>query len=284
MLAIFQYIQERFPVVSAFFFAIGYAALTIGCALLNNPWLHNFKNIFPTLILITMVFFFFLLRQRTVDEFRDTEHDIKNFPDRPLPRGLITKEQLAFLGIVALSVELISVYFLGNINIYIFVLLYSLLMAKEFFISTWLNRHFTLYFLVHEVIFILFGAYFISVININFLSLDVRFVLLLSILVFAPVSIEIIRKFSPRYNKEGQAVIDTYSTVWGRTNAVMILIGLSLYLGITLTFLKSSYYFIIFSSINIFAWVLLAKKSDKFIKAIGIINFLGFALLANLIW
>ena len=243
MSAIIAYIRERFPVPSVLLFVLGYAALTLGLSASSNIWVQNPQSSFTSLFLLSSVFFFFLLRQRAIDEFRDAEHDLKYFPDRPVPRGLISKKQVLFLGLFALAVELISAYLVGQrvFGFYILVFLYSLLMAKEFFIPRWLNKHFTLYFLIHEVIFLLFGIFFISAVSYQIVTLNTQTIIALVILTFAPMGVEVIRKFKPRYDKAGKAVADTYSTVWGRKNALLVLIGLSLTVGLGLTFFKYSY-------------------------------------------
>ena len=98
------------------------------------------------------------------------------------------------------------------------------------------------------------------------------------------MSIEVIRKFNPRFDKSGKAVGDTYSTVWGRNNALLVLIGLSLIVGSGLTYLKYSYIFLLFSFVMIETWLVIGKKSNSAVIIIGAINFLGFAFLANIIW
>ena len=286
MLAIYLYIKERFPIPSVLLFAFGYAALTLGVSFNNNIWKYNLQTAIANILLLSSVFFFFLLRQRAVDEFRDAEHDRKYFPDRPVPRGLISKKQVLMLGLFAFAIEFISAYIVGQyvFGYYIIFFLYSLLMAKEFFIPRWLNKHFTIYFLIHEVIFLLFGLFFVSAINSHLINLNLQTFVLLVILTAAPMSIEVIRKFKPRYDKSGKAVADTYGTVWGRNNALFVLISLSLIVGIGLTYLKYSYVFLLFSFVVIGAWLVIGKKSNSAVIVIGAINFLGFALLANIIW
>ncbi|KKQ77379.1 MAG: UbiA prenyltransferase [Parcubacteria group bacterium GW2011_GWA1_38_7] len=275
MSKIFIYIQERFPVAPVLLFAFGYAALATGIS--ETPP----TKILQIIVLFSGIFFFFLLRQRVVDEFKDSSHDLKNFPDRPVPRGLISKRQLVLLGLVALLLEWSCVYLLGSNSLvaYLPVFLYSLLMAKEFFISDWLNRHFNLYLLSHEVIFIFFGLFFMLVTNENLMTNS--FPLVLGTLTVAPVSVEIIRKFSPRYDKKGKAVQDTYSTVWGRNVALTILILLSFFTALFLTIIKNSPYFLLLILITL-CILFVMKSSDKAVKIIGAINFLGLAILANI--
>ena len=107
------------------------------------------------------------------------------------------------------------------------------------------------------------------------------FPLVLGTLTVAPVSVEIIRKFSPRYDKKGKAVQDTYSTVWGRNVALTILILLSFFTALFLTIIKNSPYFLLLILITL-CILFVMKSSDKAVKIIGAINFLGLAILANI--
>lgn len=286
MLAIILYIKERFPVPSVLLFALGYTALALGLSSHNNIWIQNSQSSFISLFLLSSVFFFFLLRQRAIDEFRDANHDMKYFPDRPVPRGLVSRKQVLYLGLFALVIELTSAYMVGQkvLGLYLIVFLYSLLMAKEFFIPRWLDKHFTIYFLIHEVIFLLFGIFFISAVSSQRATFSFQTIVILAILTFAPMSIEVMRKFKPRYDKSGRAVEDTYSTVWGRSNALFVLIGLSLIVGLGLAFFKQSFIFLLFSFVVIIAWLSVGRKSDTGVIAIGAINFLGLAIFANIIW
>lgn len=286
MLAIILYIKERFPVPSVLLFAFGYAALTLGLSSNNNVWLGNIQNSSMNLFLLSGIFFFFLLRQRTIDEFRDANHDMKYFPDRPVPRGLVSKKQILYLGLTALIIEFISAYLVGQkvLGLYLLIFLYSLLMAKEFFIPRWLDKHFTIYFLIHEVIFLLFGIFFISAVGSQVINFSFQTMIILAILTFAPMTIEVIRKFKPRYDTTGKPVKDTYSTVWGRNNALLVLIGLSLVVGLGLAFFKQSFIFLIFNLVVILAWLSVGRKSDTGAIIIGAISFLGYAILANVIW
>lgn len=282
---IFQFISVRFPIGLALLFSLGYSFLAMGLASHKNtfPWTTHFSSNFFQLILLSSVFFFFLLRQRIVDEFKDFEHDSKNYPDRPVPLGVISKTQLLALGIFALFVEVFSVILLGVYAIitYFFVFLYSLLMAKEFFISHWLKKHFTVYFLIHEVIFLLYGIFFVLVLHNGILNSTIDTLAILTILVLTPVSIKIIRKFSPRYNKSGEVVHDTYGTVWGRSNAVYILIFLSIIVGGLLMLHTYSFLPVAFSFLMSLTWLIFEQKSDNAVIVIGAINFIGFSVLSN---
>ncbi len=281
---ILTYIRERFPIVPVLLFAFGYAGLGTGAWSNNN--FSNYRHLIKTIFFFAFIFVFFLFRQRIVDEFKDSSHDLENFPVRPVPRGLITKNQLICLGAVALFLEWLFVYLLGlnALLVYLPVFIYSLLMAKEFFIPDWLNRHFNVYLLSHEIIFIFFGLFFAAVVSKEIFVILNNWIFTLGVLFTAPFSIEIIRKFSPRYDKNGRAVQDTYTTVWGRGAAITILLILALSSGLLLTIIKNSYLPFTLSALISLAALALGKKSDKVMTLAGSLNFLALALLSNLLW
>lgn len=276
---ILLYLNERFPIVPVLLFSLGYASLATGVSEIQP------NNQLQTILILSGVFLFFLLRQRVVDEFKDSSHDLKNFPNRPIPRGLISKNQLMLLGFLALFFEWSFVYILGvhSLLMYIPVFIYSLLMAKEFFISDWLNSQFNLYLISHEVIFLFFGLYFVGIVN-GSLETVANLPLRLLILFVAPFSIEVGRKFSPRYDKKGKAVRDTYSTVWGRNVAIGVMLTSALLTGFFLTLIKNNYLPLGLSVIISLVFIVFGKKSDKIVIVSGAINFLGLAILSNIIW
>jgi len=47
------------------------------------------------------------------DEFKDYDHDLKNYPERPVPSGLIKLDELRFVGIIAIFAEILISMFSG---------------------------------------------------------------------------------------------------------------------------------------------------------------------------
>lgn len=281
---IFLYIRERFPVAAAGAFAAGYTALVIGAARAENPWVTDTGETIRTFFLLSCVFFFFLLRQRVVDEFRDVAHDRQYFPNRPVPRGLITMTQLTMLGIAAGILELASASVVGAFPTYWLVIIYSCIMAKDFFLHSWLRRHFTVDFLIHEVIFVFFGIAFLFAAEPSMIGQPERLFLSLIILLLAPMQVEIIRKFKPRHDPSGHAVADTYTTVWGRPATMTTLILLSAGIATGLMMLKSSLLFVLWSLLFVTGLRWKGNRSDTVVIVIGVAHFIGCALLANLVW
>ncbi|QIM17840.1 hypothetical protein G7066_02470 [Leucobacter coleopterorum] len=158
------------------------------------------------------------------DEWKDFAHDSAVYPDRPVQRGAVTPFSLAMLGLGATVVEFTCVGLLGGwlgFVLYIPIVLYSLLTAVEFFSRDWMARHFTASFLIHEFLYLPFFTWVAIVLGAPFSGATVAGVVSLALLF---VSIELTRKFSPRFDPSGAVVPDTYSAVWGRPITLTILL------------------------------------------------------------
>lgn len=99
----------------------------------------------------------FFLLLRVFDEHKDYELDCVNHPDRVLQRGLITLDHLKYLAAGALAVQLAASLWadagIGGATLrWAAVLVWSLLMAKEFFIGEWLQPRLVLYATSHMLI------------------------------------------------------------------------------------------------------------------------------------
>lgn len=238
-----SYLRERFPAAGVALISISIALFSLG--LQENGFTYQHL---AQVVLIALVFTAFLLRQRVVDEFKDKHHDNLNFPDRPFQRGTISTRELIVIGLIAFAIEMFGVLGIGGVESLIWYLptfLYSLLMAKEFFIGKWLESHFTTYFLVHEVIFIWFALWlgWINGTGLSLISLSwtIAFIALM-------ICLELGRKFTPRKSSKGEVVQDTYSAVWGRTNTLTVIQLLIAVAGIALSYAESSLWFAIASS------------------------------------
>lgn len=214
-----RYFKERFPPLLAIFLSAGYAAYLIGM------WQRiggQIDGVLLTSFLVGISFLFLLLRQRILDEFKDYNHDRKNYPNRPLQRGLVTKRQLIIIGIVAFAGELGSILLISPLALayYVPVLIYSLLMAKEFFVGEWLKKRQTLYFISHQSVYILLALWACMVFKVEF---SLNAVIATIALVCVMAGAEIVRKYEVRKNARGKRVNDTYITSWGLTGARTVL-------------------------------------------------------------
>ncbi|MDR0803405.1 UbiA family prenyltransferase [Fluviicola sp.] len=135
------YQKERYPLIGYFFLigsfsfsAIAYSRICRGITEFVSPD-KFFVCIFNTITL------FFILR--ISDEFKDREDDRKYRAYLPVPRGLISLNELKYIGIAALIFQLIitSLFFSKMLFLLAIVYFYLFFMSKEFFVKKWLKRH-----------------------------------------------------------------------------------------------------------------------------------------------
>lgn len=143
------YFKERFPLPVYVLLVGGMAASgnRLGGA---SDWSAPFWATFLGL----MVFFAVL---RLMDELKDYDKDRLAHPERPLPRGLLKKDEvtraihMSVLGMVGLGLGFL--YFSAEAaGLYLFITLYLWLMYKEFYAGGWLGKRPLLYAVTHQII------------------------------------------------------------------------------------------------------------------------------------
>jgi 4-hydroxybenzoate polyprenyltransferase len=153
------YQKERFPflghglLVCAFSFsAIAYSRICRG--------MQGFVSTKVFLLgIFTTITLFLLLR--IFDEFKDAEDDAAYRKELPVPRGLVSLAELKIVGIVVAALQIIvnAIFFPKMLMLYLVVIVYLLLMGKEFFISDWLKRNQFFYVVSHMFIIPLVDIY-----------------------------------------------------------------------------------------------------------------------------
>lgn len=209
-----QYQWERFPIVVVMLTSITVLGSTAAVTSKFLGWRH--------LVTGFIILVLFPLHMRLFDELKDYEHDRKYYPQRPIPRGLISLEELKKILWIIITIEVFINLFWGvDILVALLVALgYSALAAKEFFISEWLRTHFFTYLVMHQLqlafvlpyIYILFAAE----VNLNN-HLIVAHFFMVSLLLFL---LEWVRKM--RREEDEVASRDTYSARLGRVGAGFI--------------------------------------------------------------
>jgi hypothetical protein len=226
------YLRERFPLALVALMSAAFAAASAGL-LRRGP--DSAADAWSAGILLFVIYVALLLRYRVTDEWKDFAHDSAVYPDRPVQRGVISPRTLLFIGIGAFAVELLGVLLLGGpvgFLLYLPVLAYSALTVFEFFSGSWLERHFTLSFVLHEAIYVPLFAWVALVLGAGPTWRTAAGVLACTALF---VSIELARKFSPRFDTVGRVVLDTYSAVWGRGRTLGAMIMLVVLSGVLAT-------------------------------------------------
>lgn len=204
------YLAERFPLAITSVHALATAAFLVAIASTETNHLLT--------LAVAGSFFFFMLRMRVTDEFKDSHHDDQHYPNRPVQRGIITRKQLVVIGVAAFAAEISCALAAGwlteNItatSFYALIIGFSVLTRFEFFVPEFLERHFNLYFLSHQAIFILYPIWIFNLVKTE-VTWQSIFLALAFILFMA--NMEIMRKYEIRINPAGEAVQDTYLTVW----------------------------------------------------------------------
>jgi 4-hydroxybenzoate polyprenyltransferase len=270
------YLKERFPLPVTGPHSAVTAMFLVAIA---QPFAKGSNDYLSTLF-IALSFLFFMLRMRVTDEFKDASHDNSNYPNRPVQRGIITKKQLVIIGVISLVIELGSVvaagFVQGNLNsalFYLLILGYSVLTGFEFFMPEFLEKHFNLYFLLHQAIFVLYPIWIFNIfgtaINSSATVAAIVFVLFMA-------SMEIMRKYELRFNPAGEVVMDTYLAVW-RSASFWLMFVISVLGPIALfTYFSSNLLFVI--SVLAFVSLLIFRKKNDAVRGLVAIFFIATGL------
>ncbi|MEO2048132.1 MAG: UbiA family prenyltransferase [Pirellulales bacterium] len=162
LLRLWAYVKERFPPIGNGLLIVSYYSCNQFLAQALTKPAEPMRYTLATLIgAMTLLALFFHLR--VFDEHKDYEEDCRNYPDRVLQRGLITLRDLKILGGLAIGFELVVAIvwavFVSPAPLIaiVVVLVFSLLMLKEFFVGNWLRKHFLIYATSHMLIMPLFA-------------------------------------------------------------------------------------------------------------------------------
>ncbi len=222
---IFIYLNEMFPVPSI----LG-TILTALAIQLTYLKLFGIKaeSIFP-LVLPGIYLTCITLLIRVMDEFKDYQDDLTNFPNRPLPSGRVNKRDLLFLGwgcvLVAVFVSLFS---LKLVLWSLVTLCFTGLMLKWFFIETRMRKSLPLAFATHHPI-VLFNFVYL-ILFCSEIYPEVNFSKWFYILPLCTIftNWEIVRKIRA---PEQETAYTTYSKIWGpRVSIVLAIILQSVFI------------------------------------------------------
>lgn len=165
---------------------------------------------------------FWLLR--VSDEIKDAEVDAMYRPERPVPRGLVSLDELKRTARWALAIQAVVAASIDPRLLLPLLLVwgYGALMFVEFGAKDWLRQHPVAYLLSHAAIVPLIDALLVSVHVLP--ALDGRMpkpaglLWLLAASFFGSLTLEIGRKMTaPAGERPG---VDTYTKMWGRSRAL----------------------------------------------------------------
>ena len=239
------YLNERFPLGKNSFFVLiftlsGYIYTSL---LYNSKIMYLFTNGIKIRILqykiiaLFIIIFMFFFQLRITDEFKDYEEDLKYRAYRPVQRGIISLKTLGKTGIVTVIIQIMLAHVIDPEIIYfmIFVWIYMFLMAKEFFIKKWLTKRILIYALSHVVIMVFITLVIVeatqyivpkNIFDVFILqryrhNIDFALIPLFALNYLNGIVLEIGRK--TRRADEEEHGVQTYSKLWGRKKAVVVL-------------------------------------------------------------
>jgi hypothetical protein len=211
----YAYTRERFPLApyalaTALFFLSAYLSAR---ALVERSTVFGAEG---AVGLVTVFLLFFQLR--ILDEFKDARFDAEHYPERPVPRGLVTLGELRAVGLVTVAVQL-ALNALVGVEVLLFVvgvLLYTAVMAREFFLGQRLRENFLHYTLAHMTVLPVLACYIygLAVLSSGIYGLalfssgeprfDPAFVLFLALSYLAGLLLELARKTrAPESERDG---------------------------------------------------------------------------------
>lgn len=195
----------------------------------------NLVSISSVLLALGVLVFFLMLR--LYDEIKDYEVDLQIHPDRPLPRRLVSIDEIKWSIVACIGIELICFGLLGFTSLIgaLIAVGFSVLMYNEFFIRDYLRSHLTTYAVTHTAVSVLLSLAIFSAISSTFIwDLEpAAYYLALSSWCLFNI-FEFGRKtFS---SQEEKANVDSYSKLFGRFGAVSLVIGMAILSLIILSF------------------------------------------------
>jgi 4-hydroxybenzoate polyprenyltransferase len=292
ILRFIKYINERFPLYkNGLLLGLIFSSF-YGLTLVN----YSIKSIsFNKFCAGIITFTIFFLHLRIMDEFKDFDIDNKYNPTRPVQRGLVSLTELKLIILIIIGIEVILSLFI-NINCFIFILIaiiYSLLMFKEFFISSYLRKHIYIYAYSHSIV-ILPLAFYISAAVRNYFVFDLYTFLISIVMFLTSIVFEVSIKI--RCKQEEKFGIETYSQVSGLIKPVLLLLICNFFIifatDIILSWHKgyfiSIFLIIVYAiySLGLIIFVFFNKiiKSGKFVEMMTGIFILLYSLGINMFW
>lgn len=143
------FLHERFPLPSYIIMTTLLALANVGIAVR----VVGGHTQIPIILAGFVIALSFLFRLRCFDEIKDYRTDLQLNPQRPLPRGLLTIQQLQIaIGVLAITeMAVASSFGWAPAVTHLVAISYSFLMYREFFVGTWLRPQLTLYAITHTI-------------------------------------------------------------------------------------------------------------------------------------
>ncbi len=207
------YLQERFPPVA---YGVLVALFFGSATLVSNAVGEGTSAHWAGALVVFLVFF----HLRVFDGHKDYEGDLLAYPDRVLSKGLVTLRDLKILGVLAIGTELGLSVWIGSkaLIVWALTLLFTLLMAREFFLGRWLRKHLVVYAVSHNPVVACLALFCWACTDADWSYTMAAYFAVVSLgsLVF-----EVGRKF--RLPSEEVPGVESYTSVLGRGTAMAFL-------------------------------------------------------------
>ena len=214
--------SERFPLAHGALFAVLYATALLFGRFLTQDGPLAVEPLADVVGFAAAWAFFLMLR--IFDEHKDYDLDLLNHPERVLQSGLITLGHLKGLGVVAIALQVGATLWidggLGPATVaWAVVILWSSLMAKEFFVGAWLEKRLVLYAVSHMVVMPM-ALVWMAALGATPARLTGSVALLALLSFLSGAAFEVTRK--TKGPEEERETIQSYSRVFGATRAPLV--------------------------------------------------------------
>lgn len=223
------FVNERFNPLSytAMIFVFLGAHYVLYLNFLGNNVEPTFLDILFLLPLALATFLFFF-KLRLFDEIKDSGSDAIHHPERPLPRGILTKNDVlrVTLILIVLEIMLFSLYGFWAFVSAMIAISYSLIMYKEFFIKNWLRARLTTYAVTHTFVVVFVSlTIFVVLLGKPFTEIPRELIYFSFASWFLFNIFEFGRKTFAK--DEERTGIDSYSKIFGRLGAVLLVLAMA---------------------------------------------------------
>ena len=234
---LYVYQKERFPVVTfalyiacivigVFFITDAYAAKESGKFLKNSVETIFYNRDYFKMIPMFIVGFLQFFMVRVIDEHKDFEEDSKFRNYRPVPRGLISLKVLKVLFVISFIAQFLITTLCGG-SLLLLVILWCavLLLANDFFIKVFIDRHILVGVILDEAIMpvlaLLMASFCVEEHLLFYLLGNTGFIYLVYLTYVISWIVELARKI--RCKKDEEKGVKTYTQVFGIPKAVLLL-------------------------------------------------------------
>lgn len=234
---LYVYQKERFPVVTfalyiacivigVFFITDAYAAKESGKFLKNSVETIFYNRDYFKMIPMFIAGFLQFFMVRVIDEHKDFEEDSKFRNYRPVPRGLISLKVLKVLFVISFIAQfLITTLWGGSLLLLVILWCAVLLLANDFFIKDFIDRHILVGVILDEAIMpvlaLLMASFCVEEHLLFYLLGNTGFIYLVYLTYVISWIVELARKI--RCKKDEEKGVKTYTQVFGIPKAVLLL-------------------------------------------------------------